>query len=171
MKKIIGDVLPLILLIALAFFMGYSVSEISKCDCAIEVTSMSDSQPVQETAYEAPTEPVSESLDEQVPNETLLGSDFKLYHYIATGNATASGRMPVEGVTVAVDPNYIKLGTWLRIEIPDGNGGYTVYRQKARADDTGGDIKGHVLDVFVGSESEARQCGVIRNARVYIIEE
>ena len=118
------------------------------------------------TPTPAPTpEPVNNS------SGTLIGSDFKLYHYAPTGNATASGRMPVVGTTVAVDPRYIKLGTWLRIEIPDGNGGYKVYKQKVRADDTGGDIKGHVLDIFVGSESEARQCGVIRNARVYIVEE
>lgn len=113
--------------------------------------------------------PTPEPVD--TSNGTLIGSDFKLYHYAPTGNATASGRMPVVGTTVAVDPHYIKLGTWLRIEIPDGNGGYKVYKQKVRADDTGGDIKGHVLDIFVGSESEARQCGVIRNARVYIVEE
>lgn len=102
---------------------------------------------------------------------TLLGSDFKLYHYAPTGNATASGRMPVVGTTVAVDPHYIKLGTYLRIEVPDGNGGYKVYRAKARADDTGRDIKGHTIDVFVGSELEAYQLGVIRNAKVYITEE
>lgn len=116
-----------------------------------------------------PPAPTPEPID--TSNGTLIGSDFKLYHYAPTGNATASGRMPVVGTTVAVDPRYIKLGTWLRIEIPDGNGGYKVYKQKVRADDTGGDIKGHVLDIFVGSESEARQCGVIRNARVYIVEE
>ena len=108
---------------------------------------------------------------EKVSNETLLGSDFKLYHYAPTGNATASGRMPEVDVTVAVDPKYINLGTWLRIEVPDGNGGYKVYKHKVRADDTGRDIKGHTLDIFVSSESEARQCGVIKNARVYIIEE
>lgn len=116
-----------------------------------------------------PPAPTPEPVDNS--NGTLIGSDFKLYHYAPTGNATASGRMPVVGTTVAVDPRYIKLGTWLRIEIPDGNGGYKVYKQKVRADDTGGAIKGHVLDIFVGSESEARQCGVIRNARVYIVEE
>lgn len=123
------------------------------------------------TPTQTSPEPTPEPVVENTSDGTLLGSDFKLYHYAPTGNATASGRMPVVGTTVAVDPRYIKLGTWLRIEIPDGNGGYKVYRQKVRADDTGGDIKGHVLDIFVGSESEARQCGVIRNARVYIVEE
>lgn len=110
-------------------------------------------------------------IESPVVSETLVGSDFKLYHYAPTGNATASGRMPEAGLTVAVDPRYIKLGSWLRIEIPDGNGGYKVYKQKVRADDTGGGIKGHVIDIFVSSESEAIQCGVIRNAKVYIIEE
>lgn len=130
-----------------------------------------------QTPTEAPKstqEPVLEQYttkDTPQSKGTLVGSDFKLYHYAPTGNATASGRMPVVGTTVAVDPRYIKLGTYLRIEVPDGNGGYKVYMSKARADDTGGAIKGHVIDVFVGSESEAVQCGVIRNAKVYIIEE
>lgn len=130
-----------------------------------------------QTPTEAPKPTPEPVLEQETVKETpqykgtLVGSDFKLYHYAPTGNATASGRMPVVGTTVAVDPRYIKLGTYLRIEVPDGNGGYKVYRAKARADDTGGAIKGHVIDVFVGSESEAVQCGVIRNAKVYIIEE
>lgn len=129
-----------------------------------------------ETPTEAPKQTSEPVLEDETVNEspstgTLLGSDFKLYHYAPTGNATASGRMPEVGVTVAVDPRYIKLGSWLRIEVPDGNGGYKVYKQKVRADDTGKAIKGHVLDIFVGSESEANQCGVIRNAKVYLVEE
>ena len=130
-----------------------------------------------QTPTEAPKSTPEPVLEQETIKETpqskgtLVGSDFKLYHYAPTGNATASGCMPVVGTTVAVDPQYIKLGTYLRIEVPDGNVGYRVYRAKARADDTGGDIKGHVLDVFVGSELEARQLGVIRNAKVYIIEE
>ena len=143
--------------------LGKTKEEVEKTP---EPTQIPTPTPVPTPEPPAPTpEPVDNS------NGTLIGSDFKLYHYAPTGNATASGRMPVVGTTVAVDPRYIKLGTWLRIEIPDGNGGYKVYKQKVRADDTGGAIKGHVLDIFVGSESEARQCGVIRNARVYIVEE
>lgn len=207
MRKIIGNVLPILLLCTLFFCIGYGLAESLDYKEEREAFSFSGVHPTQKTIYiEPPFETedvytelsVEDTVEEIVeePTETLtpvptptvtpeptvepvvvepkgnlIGSDFKLYHYAPTGNATASGRMPVVGTTVAVDPKYIKLGTWLRIEIPDGNGGYKVYRHKVRADDTGGDIKGHTLDIFVGSESEARQCGVIRNARVYIIEE
>ena len=110
--------------------------------------------------------------------EYLIADDFKLTHYChcakccgRTGQPTASGRMPELGVTVGVDPNLIKLGSYLRIELPDGNGGYKVYRKKARADDTGGAIKGNKIDVFVGGHQEALNLGVIHNARVYLIGE
>ena len=46
-----------------------------------------------------------------------------------------------------------------------------MYRAKARADDTGGAVKGNKIDVFVGSHQEALNLGVIRNARVYLIGE
>ena len=135
-------------------------------------------EPVVETFAELPSniEIEGEVIAEPEPvaereiTGTLLGSDFTLTHYAPTGNATASGRMPEVGITVAVDKKYIKLGTRLRIEIPDGNGGYKVYQDNCRADDTGRLIKGHKIDVFVASESEARQRGVIRNARVYILD-
>lgn len=113
-----------------------------------------------------------------VKSERLIASDFTLTHYCncakccgKAGQPTASGRMPQTGVTVGVDRKLIKLGTYLRIDIPDGKGGYKVYRSKARADDTGGAIKGHKIDVFVGGHQEALNLGVIRNARVYLIGE
>lgn len=130
---------------------------------------------VDSTVYQTPEYPDEQSNDEF---EYLISDDFKLTHYChcalccgKAGQPTASGRMPEIGVTVGVDPNLIKLGSYLRIEIPDGNGGYTVYRAKARADDTGGAVKGNKIDVFVGSHQEALNLGVIRNARVYLIGE
>lgn len=53
---------------------------------------------------------------------------------------TASMRTPVPYYSVAVDPDVIPLGTYLYIE---GIG-------KVRADDTGGAVKGKVLDLHVG---------------------
>lgn len=145
------------------------------------------------TALAKPEEPVEVVVEEDSPVyqtpeytderfndefEYLIADDFKLTHYChcalccgKAGQPTASGRMPELGVTVGVDPKLIKLGSYLRIEIPDGNGGYTVYRAKARADDTGGAVKGHKIDIFVGSHQEALNLGVIRNARVYLIGE
>ena len=130
---------------------------------------------VDSPVYQTPEYPDEQSNDEF---EYLIADDFKLTHYChcalccgKAGQPTASGRMPELGVTVGVDPKLIKLGSYLRIEIPDGNGGYTVYRAKARADDTGGAVKGNKIDVFVGSHQEAINLGVIRNARVYLIGE
>ena len=118
-------------------------------------------------------EPVVEKSDGRV-----LGSNFTLSHFCTcakccgrVGQATASGRVPEQNVTVAVDPRVIKLGTHLKIEIPDGNGGYVVYRANARADDTGGAIKGNKIDVLVGGHQEALSRGIIHNARVTILED
>lgn len=118
-------------------------------------------------------EPVVEKSDGRV-----LGSNFTLSHFCTcakccgrVGQATASGRMPEQNVTVAVDPRVIKLGTRLKIEIPDGNGGYVVYRANARADDTGGAIKGNKIDVLVNEHQEALNLGLIHNARVTILED
>lgn len=137
-------------------------------------------EPVEVVEENSPVYQTPEYTDEQFNDEFeyLIADDFKLTHYChcasccgKSGQPTASGRMPELGVTVGVDPKLIKLGSYLRIEIPDGNGGYTVYRAKARADDTGGAVKGHKIDIFVGSHQEALNLGVIRNARVYLIGE
>ncbi|ARC67277.1 cell wall-binding protein YocH precursor (plasmid) [Bacillus licheniformis] len=56
---------------------------------------------------------------------------------------TASGRPTQAGVTIAVDPNVIPLGTWVLIKWPDGS------TEKRRADDTGSAIKGHDIDYYV----------------------
>lgn len=58
---------------------------------------------------------------------------------------TATGTIPQEGRTVAVDPNVIPYGTELSI---NGKDGYI-------AEDTGGGIKGNRIDVYVGSGHEA----------------
>lgn len=135
---------------------------------------------VHENAEDLTPTPTPTPIPTQRPvkSERLIASDFTLTHYCncakccgKAGQPTASGRMPQTGVTVGVDRKLIKLGTYLRIDIPDGKGGYKVYRSKARADDTGGAIKGHKIDVFVGGHQEALNLGVIRNARVYLIGE
>jgi 3D (Asp-Asp-Asp) domain-containing protein len=62
---------------------------------------------------------------------------------------TASGRKVVDGVTIAVDPRYIPLGTWIEIKMPNGE------VIKRRADDTGSAIKGHKLDIYVAGVSDS----------------
>lgn len=82
---------------------------------------------------------------------------FKVTHYCScsicngkwTGQPTASGTMPVEGRTIAVDPKVIPLGTKIYI---DG--------KEYVAEDTGSKIKGYVIDYYVSDHSRAQKMGV-----------
>lgn len=68
--------------------------------------------------------------------------------YTWTGSRTATGTWPSKG-TVAVDPAVIPLGSELHVE------GYG----PAVAADTGGDIKGQRIDLYMESYEEAIQFG------------
>lgn len=76
---------------------------------------------------------------------------------------TASGkwakRNPAGYSTIAVDPRVIPLGTKVYVE------GYGL----AIAEDTGGAIKGNIIDLYMNSHSEAVQWGR-RNVNIYILE-
>ncbi len=78
--------------------------------------------------------------------------------YTYTGYCTASGLYPRVGL-VAVDPGVIPLGTMLYIE----GYGYAV------AADTGGAIKGHIIDVFFNTVKECVDWGR-RPVQIYILE-
>ena len=74
-------------------------------------------------------------------------------HYHAPGatpNKTATGTDPVAGRTVAVDPRVIPLGSKIHIK---GVG-------ERIAEDTGGNIRGRRLDLFLPSVEACRQFGV-----------
>ncbi|MCC3380832.1 G5 domain-containing protein [Paenibacillus farraposensis] len=75
------------------------------------------------------------------------------------GTRTASGTRVTEGRTIAVDPSIIPIGWWVYIE---GVG----FR---RAEDTGGAIKGHKIDVYYESLSRANQFGRKYGKTVYVI--
>jgi len=74
-------------------------------------------------------------------------------------NYTASGHRAVRGV-IAVDPNVIPLGTWVYVE------GYG----RALASDTGGAIRGYIIDLCFDTVAEAIQHGR-RNVRVWILSD
>ena len=60
---------------------------------------------------------------------------------------------------IAVDPKVIPLGTWVHVE------GYG----EAIAGDTGGAIKGNIIDVLVGDAQTAKQWGRKKNVKVTIL--
>ena len=97
-------------------------------------------------------------------DKQLLGT-FKITHYChcakCCGRAngpTASGEMPVAGVTIATSSAY-DFGTLLEID----NHVYTVQ-------DRGGAIKGNKIDIFCSSHQQALQRGVF-NTEVYLVKE
>ena len=73
---------------------------------------------------------------------------------------TASGVRATPGVTVAVDPSVIPLGSDVLVDYGDGELHYY------RADDVGGAVRGNHIDLCVGSHEEAVQLGR-RTATVY----
>ncbi len=101
-------------------------------------------------------EPESEPEPPKPEPETVT---FEATAYTWTGNQTATGSWPSRG-TVAVDPQVIPLGTRLWIE------GYG----EAVALDTGGAVKGNVIDVYLPTEAECWQWGR-RQVEVRVIEE
>lgn len=83
---------------------------------------------------------------------------FKIVYYCScriccgsySSGVTASGKKAKAGRTIAVDTRVIPMGTKIKIS------GYKNYRY---AEDTGGGIKGQVIDVFCNSHSEALKRG------------
>jgi 3D (Asp-Asp-Asp) domain-containing protein len=72
---------------------------------------------------------------------------------------TSTGKIAKQGITVAVDPSIIPYGT--KLYIPGI--GYRV------AEDTGGAIVGHHIDVFYTSVHTALSFGVKQNMTVYVL--
>lgn len=79
-----------------------------------------------------------------------------------TDGITASSRIAMPYVSVAVDPGVIPLGSDVLVDYGDGEINYY------RADDTGSGVTGDHIDLCVGSYDEAVQLGV-RTATVYWI--
>lgn len=73
--------------------------------------------------------------------------------FYAQSGKTASGKPTVQGVTVAVDPNVIPLGS--KVQVKYGNGKVKTYT----AEDTGGLVKGRHIDVYDSSVSECLDKG------------
>ncbi|CAG7656525.1 3D domain-containing protein [Paenibacillus allorhizosphaerae] len=72
---------------------------------------------------------------------------------------TSSGSKAEEGRTIAVDPAIIPIGSMVFI---DGIG----FR---KAEDTGSAIRGAKIDVYMNDLSEARNFGIKKNVKVYVL--
>lgn len=72
---------------------------------------------------------------------------------------TASGSYALDGVTIAVDPNVIPIGSRVYIE----GIGYRI------AQDVGSAIRGQRIDLFISDLSKAKQFGVKKNIRVELV--
>lgn len=77
------------------------------------------------------------------------------------GDKTHMGTQVRPGV-IAVDPKIIPLGSQVMIKYPDGTKEYAV------AEDTGGAIKGHRIDIAKWTVKEAYQFG-IKPVKVYVL--
>lgn len=97
----------------------------------------------------------SQSTSAITPNRgSSNGIEFKATAYTYTGNRTASGTIARPGV-IAVDPKVIPLGSVVVVncrEYPSVNGVYI-------AQDTGGAIKGNIIDIYMNSYDDCIEFG------------
>ena len=108
----------------------------------------------------APGTAIEPAIPEQVPapvqepsrGERVLVFEATAYCY---GNITKTGTSPVEGRTIAVDPEVIPLGSKVYVSCdtwPEIDGTYV-------AEDTGGAIKGNIIDVYMQDYDTCLQFG------------
>lgn len=100
---------------------------------------------------------------------TYVGK-FSISHYCSCpictntpkGSRTATGHIPREGRTVAVDPKLIPLHSIIYV---DGVGTFV-------AEDVGGCVKGKHLDIYISDHQRALNLGTLKGAtpKVYILE-
>ncbi|MDQ3180259.1 MAG: 3D domain-containing protein [Acidobacteriota bacterium] len=95
---------------------------------------------------------IKESLDESNENGEIVleAKNFRATAYCLKGR-TATGGSVRRGI-VAADPRVLPLGTRIQLNAGSYSGTYTVA-------DTGGSVKGRILDIWVPSCSEAMRFG------------
>lgn len=107
--------------------------------------------------------PIRKKIPSRGQTERILACQATAYCY--TGNHTATGTWPQEGRTIAVDPNKIPLHSRVQITCttwPEINGTYI-------AEDTGGVVKGNIIDIYMDSYDQAIKWGR-RDVQVMVLE-
>ena len=85
----------------------------------------------------------------------MLYGSAKAYTALS-GARTSTGKSPIEGETVAVNPRVIPYGSKILVESTDGS-----FKKTLVAQDTGGALKSGsaLVDIYMKSESACRQFG------------
>ena len=96
---------------------------------------------------------VREEPENELIEATLLAQAHVIECCGKTDGITATGTQATPGVTVAVDPSVIPLGSDVLVDYGDGEIHYY------RADDVGAAVKGNRIDLCVSSHTEALQLG------------
>ncbi len=143
-----------------------------------EPETVSEPEPEPETVSEPDLEPESEpeSDPESVySSNTITTEDGEMLTYTSTisveataytgGGTTATGTAARYGA-IAVDPSVIPYGTKMYIVSDDGKWIYGV----ATAEDCGGAIKGHIVDLYFDDYNTCIQFGR-RNCTIYILDD
>lgn len=119
---------------------------------------------------ETPEEPENELIEAALLGKAHVMENATISHYDCCVSCcgkddgiTASGVQATPGVTVAVDPAIIPLGSDVLVDYGDGEIHYY------RADDVGGNITGSHIDLCVEDHDTAVNLG-IRTATVYWVE-
>ncbi len=110
----------------------------------------------------AQNQPSEEAGAKQVLNITATAYAPGPHDNDQWGNKTHMGTQVRPGV-IAVDPKVIPLGSRVMIKYPDGTKEYAV------AEDTGGAIKGHRIDIAKWTVKEAYRFG-IKPVKVYVLQ-
>lgn len=111
-------------------------------------------KPTQEKPKEVPSRGSSNDAVWQSFESTAYGMDCKGCSGITANGTDVRGSIytPSGLRVIAVDPRVIPLGSIVEVNTPSGT--FT-----AEAADTGGAIKGRIIDILVGSEAESRSYG------------
>lgn len=115
--------------------------------------------------YDSREEKIKKQEQEMLDKQKRFIGEFELTFYTKAydegGSKDAFGNDLQTWYSIAVDPNIIPLGSIVEIE------GYGTFK----AVDTGGAIKGNILDVCVNTKEEAKRLGRIKNIKVYYAKE
>lgn len=117
--------------------------------------------PPQQADQTAQNVPPEEAGAKQVLNITATAYAPGPHDNDQWGDKTRMGTQIRPGV-IAVDPKIIPLGSQVMIKYPDGTKEYAV------AEDTGGAIKGHRIDIAKWTVKEAYRFG-IKPVKVYVL--